>query len=106
MATPEELWLKARKKDIRPQLNRAVGLGLFAGWLIIVQAWLLAADGRAAGRVSSGSFAPSAGGPVAMAYVAAEFAVPAGTLYAQVRGRAVPMQLQPMPFVPHRYWRG
>ncbi len=67
---------------------------------------LLAADGRAAGRVSSGSFAPSAGGPVAMAYVAAEFAVPAGTLYAQVRGRAVPMQLQPMPFVPHRYWRG
>ena len=42
MATPEELWLKARKKDIRPALNRAVGLGLFAGWLIIAQAWLLA----------------------------------------------------------------
>jgi len=42
LATPEELWLKSRKKDIRPALNRAVGLGLFAGWLIIVQAWLLA----------------------------------------------------------------
>jgi ATP-binding cassette subfamily C protein CydD len=42
LATSEELWLKARKKDIRPQLNRAVGLGLFGGWLIIVQAWLLA----------------------------------------------------------------
>ena len=42
MATPEEFWLKARKRDIRPALNRAVGLGLFAGWLIIVQAWLLA----------------------------------------------------------------
>ncbi|CUA93118.1 glycine cleavage system aminomethyltransferase GcvT [Thiomonas bhubaneswarensis] len=67
---------------------------------------LLAADGRHAGRVTSGSFAPSAGGPVAMAYVAAEFAVPGGTLHAQVRGRGVPMQLQPMPFVPHRYWRG
>ncbi|MDY0329443.1 MAG: glycine cleavage system aminomethyltransferase GcvT [Thiomonas sp.] len=67
---------------------------------------LRAADGRHAGKVTSGSFAPSAGGPVAMAYVAAEFAVPSGTLYAQVRGRAVPMQLQPMPFVPHRYWRG
>jgi aminomethyltransferase len=67
---------------------------------------LLAADGRAAGRVTSGSFAPSAGGPVAMAYVGAEFTVPGTTLYAQVRGRAVPMQLQPMPFVPHRYWRG
>jgi aminomethyltransferase len=67
---------------------------------------LLAADGRVAGRVTSGSFAPSAGGPVAMAYVATEFATPGTTLYAQVRGRAVPMQLQPMPFVPHRYWRG
>ena len=67
---------------------------------------LLAADGRLAGQVTSGSFAPSAGGPVAMAYVAAEFAVPGSTLHAQVRGRAVPMQLQPMPFVPHRYWRG
>jgi ATP-binding cassette subfamily C protein CydD len=42
LATPEELWLKSRKRDIRPALNRAVGLGLFAGWLIIVQAWLLA----------------------------------------------------------------
>jgi len=42
LVTPEELWLKARKQDIRPQLNRAVGLGLFAGWLIIAQAWLLA----------------------------------------------------------------
>lgn len=42
LATPEELWLKSHKKDIRPALNRAVGLGLFAGWLIIVQAWLLA----------------------------------------------------------------
>lgn len=42
MATPEELWLKSRKKDIQPALNRAVGLGLLAGWLIIVQAWLLA----------------------------------------------------------------
>ncbi len=67
---------------------------------------LLAADGRVAGRVTSGSFAPSAGGPVAMAYVGAEFTAPGTTLYAQVRGRAVPMQLQPMPFVPHRYWRG
>ncbi|WP_298293905.1 glycine cleavage system aminomethyltransferase GcvT [Thiomonas sp.] len=67
---------------------------------------LLSADGRAAGRVTSGSFAPSAGGPVAMAYVASEFTAPGTTLYAQVRGRAVPMQLQPMPFVPHRYWRG
>ena len=42
LATPEELWLKARKRDIRPALNRAVGLGLLAGWLIIAQAWLLA----------------------------------------------------------------
>lgn len=67
---------------------------------------LLAIDGRAAGRVTSGSFAPSTGGPVAMAYVASGFTSPGTTLHAQVRGRAVPMQVQPMPFVQHRYWRG
>jgi ATP-binding cassette subfamily C protein CydD len=42
LATAEELWLKARKRDIAPALHRAVGLGLLAGWLIIVQSWLLA----------------------------------------------------------------
>lgn len=42
MATAEELWLKSRKSQIRAPLNRAVGLGLAAGWLIIAQAWLLA----------------------------------------------------------------
>lgn len=67
---------------------------------------LLAPDGRAAGRVTSGSFGPSVGGPIAMAYVGAGFAAPGTALHAQVRGRAVPMQVQPMPFVPHRYWRG
>ncbi len=67
---------------------------------------LVTADGRPVGRVTSGSFAPSAGGPVAMAYVPAEYAAPGTTLHAQVRGRAVPMQVQPMPFVPHRYFRG
>ena len=67
---------------------------------------LLAIDGSNAGRVTSGSFAPSTGGPVAMAYVASAFTSPGTTLHAQVRGRAVPMQVQPMPFVPHRYWRG
>lgn len=67
---------------------------------------LVTADGRPVGRVTSGSFAPSAGGPVAMAYVPSEYAAPGTTLHAQVRGRAVPMQVQPMPFVPHRYFRG
>ena len=42
LATAEELWLRSRRRDIRPALHRAVGLGLAAGWLIIAQAWLLA----------------------------------------------------------------
>jgi len=42
LATAEELWLQSHKRDIRPALHRAVGLGLAAGWLIIAQAWLLA----------------------------------------------------------------
>ncbi|OIQ78348.1 ATP-binding/permease protein CydD [mine drainage metagenome] len=42
LATAEELWLKSQKPQIRAPLNRAIGLGLAAGWLIIAQAWLLA----------------------------------------------------------------
>lgn len=40
--TAQETWLKAQKRQIRAPLNRAVALGLTAGFMVIVQAWLLA----------------------------------------------------------------
>jgi aminomethyltransferase len=63
------------------------------------------ASGRAVGKVTSGGFGPSLGGPLAMGYVQSAFA-PAGTaLHLVVRGKPLPARVVTMPFVPHRYAR-
>ena len=62
--------------------------------------------GTAVGEVTSGLLGPSADVPIAMAYVEAAHSTPGTRLDALVRGKAVPMQVCPMPFVPHRYHRG
>ena len=67
---------------------------------------LFDADDRPVGRVSSGTFGPSAGKPVAMAYVEPGLGEPGTRLFAEVRGRKLPMLVSPMPFVPQRYHRG
>ncbi|MBS0600755.1 MAG: glycine cleavage system aminomethyltransferase GcvT [Proteobacteria bacterium] len=67
---------------------------------------LLDAGGREVGCVTSGSFGPSAGQPVAMAYVETASAAPGTELSALVRGRPVPMTVTTMPFVAQRYHRG
>jgi aminomethyltransferase len=58
------------------------------------------------GEVTSGLLAPTADLPVALAYVQAEYAASGTRLNAMVRGKAVPMQVSPLPFVPNRYFRG
>ena len=63
-------------------------------------------DGREVGKVTSGGFGPSVNGPVAMGYVAREFATPGTKLHLVVRGKPLPAQVVPMPFAPHRYKRG
>jgi aminomethyltransferase len=62
--------------------------------------------GQKVGEVTSGLLAPTADQPVAMAYVQAEYAASGTRLNAMVRGKAVPMQVSPLPFVPNRYHRG
>jgi aminomethyltransferase len=62
--------------------------------------------GAAVGEVTSGLLGPSADAPIAMAYVDAAHSAPGTRLDALVRGKPVPMQVCPMPFVPHRYHRG
>ena len=64
------------------------------------------ASGRKVGEVTSGLLGPSIDKPVAMAYVAPEHAAPGTRLNAIVRGRPVPMEVSPMPYVPQRYHRG
>ncbi len=67
---------------------------------------LVDAEGRALGRVTSGSLTPTANAPVAMGYVAAHAAATGTQVFALVRGRQVPMRVVDMPFVPHGYKRG
>jgi aminomethyltransferase len=62
--------------------------------------------GEKVGEVTSGLLAPTADQPVALAYVQAEYAASGTRLNAMVRGKAVPMQVSPLPFVPNRYYRG
>lgn len=63
-------------------------------------------DGRKIGEVTSGLLGPTIDKPVAMGYVGAEFASPGTKVNAIVRGKAVPMEVSAMPFVPNRYHRG
>ncbi|GIZ51136.1 glycine cleavage system aminomethyltransferase GcvT [Noviherbaspirillum aridicola] len=67
---------------------------------------LVDGDGKPAGRVTSGGFAPTLGAPVAMGYVAAALAAPGTVLQAIVRGKPVPVEVAKTPFVPQRYYRG
>ena len=67
---------------------------------------LLDDSGRVVGRVSSGTSSPTLKQPIAMGYVEAALAAPDTALWAEVRGRRLPMRVTRLPFVPHRYVRG
>jgi aminomethyltransferase len=64
------------------------------------------ASGTRLGEVTSGLLGPTIDKAIAMAYVPAEFAAIGTRVNAIVRGKPVPMEVVPMPFVPTRYFRG
>jgi aminomethyltransferase len=61
--------------------------------------------GHKLGHVTSGTLSPTVDKPIAMAYLAANHAHPANEVYAEVRGKRLPMRIAGMPFAPHRYQR-
>jgi aminomethyltransferase len=63
-------------------------------------------DGAKIGEVTSGLLGPTADKPVAIGYVTPAHAAVGTRVNALVRGKAVPMEVAPMPFVPNRYFRG
>lgn len=67
---------------------------------------LFDAHGHKLGVVTSGTLAPTAAKPVAMAYLPMNHATAAHEVFAEVRGKRYPMRVTPLPFVPHRYHRG
>jgi aminomethyltransferase len=64
------------------------------------------AAARKVGRVTSGGPAPTFGAPIAMATVETASAATGTQLFAEVRGKRVPMEVVKTPFVPQRYYRG
>jgi aminomethyltransferase len=62
--------------------------------------------GQTIGRITSGGFAPSLGWPVSMGYVDAAHGAPGTQFCLIVRGKPLAAKIVPMPFVPHRYFRG
>ncbi|EOD79518.1 Aminomethyltransferase [Grimontia indica] len=67
---------------------------------------LFDADDNEIGVVTSGTFGPTKGQPVAMGYVATASAAIGTEVFAEVRGKKLPMTVEKMPFVPQRYYRG
>jgi aminomethyltransferase len=62
--------------------------------------------GAKIGRVTSGGFGPSVGGPIAMGYVDRRHTAEGTTLALLVRDVPRPARVVRMPFVPARYYRG
>jgi aminomethyltransferase len=66
---------------------------------------LFDAHGHPLGHVTSGTLAPTVDVPIAMAYLAANHALPNHEVFAEVRGKRLPMRVAALPFTPHRYRR-
>ncbi len=62
-------------------------------------------QGEEIGKVTSGGFGPSFGGPVAMGYVASEFAQSGTELHVEIRNRSHTMRVAELPFVNHQYYK-
>jgi len=67
---------------------------------------LVDGEGRVIGKVTSGGFGPTLGGPLAMGYVETEYATLGTAFSAMVRGKAIPVEVVKTPFVAQRYYRG
>jgi aminomethyltransferase len=85
--------------------RRRIGLKAEGRAPVRAGAPLYAAEGDSAsvGIVSSGGFSPSLNVPIAMGY--APMAAPGTRLFAEVRGKRLPMIVSALPFVPAHYKR-
>ncbi|MBL4827949.1 MAG: glycine cleavage system aminomethyltransferase GcvT [Spongiibacteraceae bacterium] len=62
-------------------------------------------DDKVIGKITSGGFAPTLSGPIAMGYAEPEYAPEGTQVFALVRGKKIPMTLKKMPFVKQTYVR-
>ncbi len=86
--------------------NKRVGLVGLERAPVREGAAIVDGQGHALGTVTSGTLAPSVNQPIAMAYLPLNHTAPQAEVYAEVRGKRLPMRVSAMPFAPHRYFRG
>jgi aminomethyltransferase len=58
------------------------------------------------GAVTSGGFGPSLNAPIAMGYLPTALAVPDTTVFAELRGKRLPVAVTRLPFIEPKYKRG
>lgn len=90
-------------KDVARKRIGMVGLGKAP---VREGAELYNSAGEKIGIVTSGTAGPTKGSPIAMGYVETQYAVLDTEIFADVRGKKLPMLIQRMPFVSQRYYRG
>lgn len=66
---------------------------------------LISQSGEVVGHVTSGGFSPTLQRPIAMGYVAREHAAPGASLATELRGNRIGVDVAPLPFVAHRYFK-
>jgi len=66
---------------------------------------LFDAQGHALGTVTSGTLAPTVNACIAMAYLPLNHAIVGHEVFAEVRGKRLPMRVTAMPFTPNHYKR-
>ena len=87
-----------RRAGLRPEGRAPVRAG----------APLFAAEDASAqiGSVTSGGFGPSLNAPIAMGHLPTALAVPGATVFAEVRGKRLPVAVTALPFIEPKYKRG
>jgi len=61
--------------------------------------------GESVGRITSGGFGPTVGGPVSMGYVPAGLAAAGTTVFGELRGKRLPVTVEKLPFVAANFKR-
>ena len=83
--------------------RRRVGIRPIGRTLARTGAEIAAADDTLAGTITSGTFSPTLGAPIAMGYVRHDLAKEGTPLSLLVRGQRIGATQVPLPFVPHRF---
>ena len=97
--------LRPRARGLQGKPQHLVGLTGLEKVPVREGAPIVDAQGRKLGHVTSGTLGPTVDQPIAMAYLPVNHTQPQHEVYAEVRGRRLPMRVAPMPFAPHRYKR-